>query len=159
MRTTPLYSSHAHRCFSHPVPAAAKCPSSVFTCIFPSLLMHAVDDKHAKCSLLHRSLSPSFNCHVVCVNRLWKRQDLITRPPLSLNEKSCPRCVLCGVGATLHLSPPSEIPVQEELVEERSPGSHHSTQLSACLFIEPAFVLAHRVCLAMAPSAECGVLQ
>lgn len=120
---------------------------------FPPCSCMTVEGKHEKCGPPHRSLSPSFNCHVVCVHRLWKRQDLIARPPLSLNEKPGPR-VLCSVGATQHLSPLSEFPVQEELVEERSPGSHRTTQLSACLFIEPAFVLTHRVCLATASSAE-----
>lgn len=116
-----------------------------------------VDGKHEKCSLLHRSLSPSFNCHVVCVG--YGKGRVLSLVLLSLLMKRAALGVLCGVGATLHLFPLSEIPVQEELVEERRPGSRHSTQLSACLFIEPAFVLTHRVCLATTPSAECGVLQ
>lgn len=167
MRSTPSNSSHKHRCFFTPSVwshlhvieiAAAKYPSSVFTCFFLCSCL-TIDGQHEKCLPPHQSVSPSFNYRVVHANRLWKGGLFSLCIPLSLNEKSCPWYVLCSVGVTLRLSPLSGIPLKEELAEKRSPEFSRITQLSACPFIKPAFVLTHNVCLASVSAAECGILH
>lgn len=117
-----------------------------------------VDGKHEK------SIPPHQSVYVLQLSRSLCKQimdslALIACPPLSLNEKTCSSCVLCRVGATLNLSPLSGMPLLEELVEDRSPWPHHITQLSACLFIKPGFVLSHRACSATTSLAKCGVFR
>lgn len=79
--------------------------------------------------------SPVF-VSVFQLSRRLRRSPVLLSLSLSLSMKRAALGVFYVVrGATLHLFPLSEIPVQEELVEEGRPGSLHSARLSARLSI------------------------